>query len=239
MSQKSFLKQLIEVSKNEKDCLFVFDIDSTLFNVSPRNQEIVKDFAEKSKLESDLKQILRNFKTEADDWGIRSALLRLNIESITQDLIADIKAHWNQFFFSGHFLHFDETYPGVVEFVNQLSKNAPTFYLTGRDIHRMGKETTKQLQDTGFPIDPEHNRLILKPNKEILDHIYKVDELIKLKSQFKTIYFFENEPVILNDVKSKLSDFVYPIYVDSVHSGRAELMEGIKTISPNYEIDIL
>lgn len=236
-SNISYITQFISLSQAQKEILFVFDIDSTLYNVSPRNVEIIKDFAKRSELPKDLQTSLLKVTALPTDWGIKTPLLRLALPNITEQLIRDIKKHWNQFFFGGDFLHHDQEYPGAIEFVNQLSKNAPTFYLTGRDIYRMGDATLKQLKNSGFPTDPEHNRLILKPDMRLLDHEYKISELKALAAQYKKIYFFENEPVILNEViKQFPKDSVIPICIDSTHSGRALIDRSIIVIPPDYQL---
>lgn len=241
MNQSTLLKQIISAAETQNSVLFVFDIDSTLYNVSPRNVEIIKDFAQKkSNLDTSLQSLLLQVEASPKDWGIKPPLLRLNVPHPDQKLFIEIKQHWNQFFFSGDFLHHDIEYPGAVQFVNTLSERAPTFYLTGRDVERMGTETLTQLQQSQFPVDPEHNRLILKPNKEMLDHEYKLNELIKLSKEFKTIYFFENEPIILNEVINHFTENnVIPICVDSTHSGRAEIDPRITVITPDYTLEEL
>lgn len=236
MKHIAFLQEVLKTATQQKSVLFVFDIDSTLYNVSPRNIEIIKDYAQKSSsINSELKSILLTVTAESTDWGIKTPLLRLNHPEVELPLFKKIKQHWNQYFFSGDFLHHDEEYPGAVEFVNALSQHAPTFYLTGRDIARMGEGTLKQLQNSRFPTDPIHNRLILKPDKDILDHEYKISELEKLAQEFDKIYFFENEPIILNAVADRFSaEHIIPICVTSTHSGRAELYENIQTVEPYY-----
>lgn len=239
MGQIAFLTQLISISESKNSVLFVFDIDSTLYNVSPRNIEIIKDYAQTNaqNLTPTLQSALMSVTHHYTDWGIKTPLLRLNLLNPDMELLKNIKKHWNEFFFSGKFLHHDEEYPGAVDFVNQLSKHAPTFYLTGRDVQRMGNETLKQLSQSEFPTDPHHNKLILKPNKEMLDHEYKLEELKKLALDFDVIYFFENEPIILNEVVTHFSeDKVIPICIASTHSGRAEINPKIKIIQPDYRL---
>ena len=230
---QNLIKNLLNLTPNNKR-VFVFDIDSTLYDVTPRNQEIVRDFGHTSDLlEPSLKDTLKSFNSESNDWGIKAGLMRLNLPLLNRLLIDSIKEHWNQFFFSDKFLHLDQVYPGAIDFVQALNKISPVYYLTGRDIARMGAGTIEQLKASNFPLDSQRDKLILKPEKSLLDHDYKVEELKKLTEDFSEIHFFENEPVILNAVHDQLPD-VKLYYVESVNSGRAEIYSHIQVIKPHY-----
>ncbi len=231
-NHKNILDSLLNL-KPSSDRVFIFDIDSTLFDVTPRNQEIVRHFAKHSSLDETLKSLLLKFELNSDDWGIKPGLLRLLIEGNNEDLVKAIKKHWNTHFFSGDFLHLDEMYPGALIFVKKLDLISPVYYLTGRDIKRMGVGTYTQLKNTGFPISDHRNKLILKPDQEMLDHKYKLDEILELKNEFSEIHFFENEPVILNTVWDQSPD-IKLYYIDSVNSGRAEINPNILTLKPEY-----
>lgn len=216
--------------------VFVFDIDSTLYDVTPRNQQIVRHFGETKDLDHDLKSKLQNFHSKTEDWGIKPGLMRLKIKSLNDELIRSIKNHWNIHFFSKKFLHLDQEYPGAVPLLQKLNEISPVYYLTGRDQERMGEGTREQLTLSQFPVDPQRNKLILKPDKSLLDHTYKLEELFKLKKSFQEIHFFENEPVILNTVYDQAPE-INLYYIDSVNSGRAEIYPHIQKIKPIYTLD--
>lgn len=232
MTQTEILNSLLNLKKNEKR-VFVFDLDSTLFNVTPRNQEIVRHFAKSTNLDDEVKDKLLNFNLTSKDWGIKPGLLRIFNDTPEEHLINSIKKHWNEYFFSGDFLHFDQTYPGALDFVNKLNQLSPVYYLTGRDIKRMGLSTHSQLKKTGFPIADHRNQLILKSDQNHLDHLYKLEEILNLKSKFNEIHFFENEPLILNSVYEHLPE-IKLYYIDSVNSGRAKIHPEILTLKPEY-----
>lgn len=231
-SNVKILNHLLNLPKNP-DRVFVFDIDSTLYDVTPRNQEIVRHFAQTFCLEESVKNILLNFELNSDDWGIKPGLLRILKENPQESLIKSIKKHWNEYFFSGDFLHLDQIYPGALQLVQKLDVISPVYYLTGRDIQRMGEGTEIQLKSSKFPLSNDRNKLILKPDQSILDHQYKLEELLSLKKQFSEVHFFENEPLILNTVYDAAPD-IHLYYIDSVNSGRAEINPNITTLKPNY-----
>lgn len=229
---QKILTDLLKLEKSDSR-VFVFDIDSTLYDVTPRNQEIVRHFGETKELDEQLKTKLKNFNSKSDDWGIKDGLMRLNLNSLNEMIIKSIKSHWNQYFFSKDFLHLDQEYPGAVEYLNTLNKISPVYYLTGRDTERMGEGTKAQLKNSNFPMDVERNKLILKPDKTLLDHHYKLEELKNLKKSFNEVHFFDNEPVILNTVFDHDPEIkIY--FVDSVNSGRAEIYPHISSIKPFY-----
>ncbi len=231
----STISKLLSLEPNNTR-VFVFDIDSTLYDVIPRNQEIVRNFGRTANLPPELKSALEGFQSKPEDWGIKEGLKRIHENlPIDETVIKLIQKHWSKNFFTKDFLHFDKEYPGSVELLKQLDRISPVYYLTGRDIARMGEGTIEQLKKSKFPMDEKRNKLILKPDKSLLDHEYKLDELIKLKTNFSEIHFFENEPVILNAVFDKDSA-IQLYYIDSVNSGRAEIYPEIKSIEPNFFI---
>lgn len=234
MNQKKILSDLLQLKASENR-VFVFDIDSTLYNVSPRNQEIVRHFSQiEENLNEELKTKLFSYKTSPKDWGIKAGLLRLGVQNFDQKIIKKIKSHWDQYFFGAHFLKHDLEYPGAVSYLKKLDQISPVYYLTGRDITRMGLGTEAQLKDSGFPLVKDRNKLILKPDKDFLDHDYKLEEIKKLKKTFNEIHFFENEPVIMNTIYDNLPD-VKLYLIDSVHSGRAQAYDHILKIDPGFE----
>jgi hypothetical protein len=227
---KSFLNL-----KPSDDRVFIFDIDSTLYDVTPRNQQIVRHFGQTKELDFDLKIMLQNFDSKSEDWGIKPGLMRLKLNSLSHDLVKAIKNHWDTHFFSKDFLHLDQEYPGAVHFLQKLDELSSVYYLTGRDQERMGEGTYEQLKASRFPMDPQRNKLILKPDKGLLDHTYKLEELMKLQDKFQEIHFFENEPVILNAVYDQAPQ-IKLYYIDSVNSGRAEIYPHIQKIKPIYTL---
>ncbi|MGZ3689848.1 MAG: hypothetical protein ACXVAX_00005, partial [Pseudobdellovibrio sp.] len=51
--------------------LAVFDLDSTLFNVSSRTQKILDEYADLHQLE-----VLKSVEIRLEDWGLKEALIR-------------------------------------------------------------------------------------------------------------------------------------------------------------------
>lgn len=192
----------------------VFDLDSTLFNVSPRSEKILHEFALDHKEEN-----LLNLKILHTDWGIFETLLRAGyVLDSNEALLQKLKLEWRQKFFSNRYLHYDVPYKGAVRFVQNLEqKNKSLFYLTGRDVHRMSDGTSEVLNKWGFPSRSE--LIHLKPHKDLNDEYFKLDWLCNLQevNPKSKIYLFENEPVNINLVGNKL-DTVTLVYMNTTHS---------------------
>ncbi|MBC7753581.1 MAG: HAD family hydrolase [Moraxellaceae bacterium] len=221
-----------ELKTNNKHSLCVFDLDSTLFNVSPRSEKILHEFA----VDRNFPELLK-IKIQMEDWGIYEALLRAGYDKVqNEDLHQNLKKYWNEKFFSHEYIHYDTPYLGAIHFVQSLKLSGVGIkYLTGRDVFRMGQGTAEVLKKWGLPCDPA--QIHLKPQKEMDDHLFKLEWLQKLaqdhpKSQ---IYFFENEPVNINLVGDHMPN-VRLIYMNTTHS-RRDNVRALHTEIFNYTIE--
>lgn len=197
----------------------VFDLDSTLFNVGPRTEQILKEYATQNNFPD-----LLNLTVNPKDWGLKEILIRAGFDMSGQHS-ENIKTHknlveyWTEKFFSNFYLHYDTPYLGAVNFVQTLfDKNIEVHYLTGRDIARMGTGTREVLLKWGFPLASDQH-LHLKPHKDLDDHKFKLDWVTDFKKQKKdsTIFFFENEPVNINAIGKAVPDLKI-IYLNTTHS---------------------
>src|SRR5689334_5339370 len=113
--------------------LVIFDLDSTLYNVSHRTQKIMEAFAREPEMSQAFPEEvarLPNVKVELRDWGMKEAFIRAAFKA-SDKFAMSIRDYWNKHFFSSLFLHEDKPYPGAVEYVNALDKaGAQIWYLT-------------------------------------------------------------------------------------------------------------
>ncbi len=211
---KSLYQKIIYSNAQNKSSICVFDLDSTLFNVSPRSQKILHEFADLHKLPDLLK-----IQVEYTDWGVYESLVRSGYEKDHHtEMHLSLKEFWTKHFFSNEYLHYDTPYLGAVYFVQSLAKNkCPIHYLTGRDVHRMEKGTIDVLNKWLFPLNKK--QLHLKPHRSEEDKIYKYERLKKLSEDNpdREIYFFENEPVIINYV-AELLPHINIVFMNTTHS---------------------
>lgn len=214
----------------QSQTILVFDIDSTIFNVSPRNQGILDLFTSiYSRKFPLLQEPELKIELHYKDWGLRPYLKALEINCSAKPeqksmLIKEAKSFWNRHFFTGTFLSCDRPYPGVLSLIKFLS-TIPLFeiyYLTGRDFTRMRKATLEQLKSWRLPLEKDGS-LITKPSKNLYDNFYKEKELKRLIHQnpHKTIYFFDNEPSVFKSCLFPEEKKYHPIFIESTHSERS------------------
>lgn len=228
-SKKLLCQVLVKIQENKAKNLhplLVFDLDSTLYDVSPRSQKIVHDFAE---IHENMKKfpkacsLLKQVSVLREDWGIKTAIIRAGITDESPEFYQSMMTHWKKHFFSNEYLKYDKPYPGAVEFVNKAyDLGAQIIYLTGRDVHRMGEGSAHVLVESGFPLEGKQSSLILKPNKEMDDALFKKDcfEHYAIEKH-GYIAFFENEPVNINLVNNHFNHIDIIIF-ESTHSGQEE-----------------
>ncbi|UXR64517.1 HAD family hydrolase [Bdellovibrio bacteriovorus] len=230
---EQILVNIQDLSHQGKNSLVVFDLDSTLFDVSPRLEKILLDFAASplnQKRFPEQVALLKNIKTLRSDWGIVGALTRAGLDGHHQDFQDAVRAYWQKSFFSNHYLQFDRPYEGAVEFVNAVEQaGAQIAYLTGRDVERMGASSGEVLEQWGFPLN-EQAELVLKPHRSMDDAQFKTDWFLAAeKKNYETIYFFENEPVNLVHLAQHCPK-VQMIFFESTHAGKAEPPEDLPRI---------
>ena len=215
--------------------LAVFDLDSTLFDVSPRIQKIVHELAEHSPLLEKHPEIAAKIKDiviERGDWGIKSAMKRMGWFETAPDVTLLARDFWSKRFFSNEYLKHDVPYPGAVSYVQKLNAlGVDIVYLTGRDKIRMGPGSEETLIDAGFPLGMGvKSELVLKPQKGYEDYLFKSEWFNQIpEDQFEHIWFFENEPVNIDQVR-KDHPKVKIVFFDSTHSGRGTRPEGLPVI---------
>ncbi|MCB0414025.1 MAG: HAD family hydrolase [Bdellovibrionales bacterium] len=221
MPLNEILEKAQHLKQTNQSLLAIFDLDSTIFDVSPRTQKILEDFKNdptiQKKYPSQVEQ-MKDLAVKNTDWGIKESFSRAQILG-TVDFFDEARKYWALHFFSNHYLIYDKPYDGAVDFLNKLSSfGAKIVYLTGRDVKRMGEGTKKSLLDHGLPLKHD-NDLILKPFKGMSDSLFKKEVIDELKNDHEEIWFFENEPVNTKIVEEHHQD-VRIVFFDSVHSGR-------------------
>lgn len=221
-------------AKNQRVAV-IFDLDSTLFCVSPRIQHILRTLGhdgEFSRLYRSEAEILKNIEVLPTDWGVKTVLQRLGL-SATPDLVWRVRSYWNSQFFANFHLDKDIIYPAADEYVRHLhSLGAHILYLTGRSEAAMREGTLLALKRWNFPLDSESN-LYMKPLHIEKDEAFKAHVLKDLATKFDHIWFFENEPVIIEQVLN-LVPHIHIVFVNSTHSGKAKPPTNLRTVGMDY-----
>lgn len=231
---RQILVKIEEFQNQGLKSLAVFDLDSTLFDVSPRVERIVLDFANEPEFQKRFPQhidVLKNIRTHRKDWGFKNALERAGLDGKHPELQEALHNYWHKRFFSNEYLQYDLPYDGAVEYVNTVANlGAEVVYLTGRDVARMGPGSALKLKQTGFPLDDKQTRLVLKPNKAMDDAEFKTDWFVNLPpKQYEGLWFFENEPVNIHHLRQRLPNLDV-VFFESTHAGKAPSPEDIPKI---------
>lgn len=223
------------LKKSKSKPLAVFDIDSTIFNVSPRNQVIyeavLKEAWLKNKLKKESFDQLKSKTLSFSDWGLEP-LYKVLINELSEVELKTARKFWVERFFTGEYLKYDEPYQYCIPFIQKLEEAGfYIMYLTGRDDHRMREGTLNQLKKWELPLKKDTD-LITKPTKGLVDGPYKREALLNLLSTENHTWFFDNEPNVLNYCDFKDENY-HLVFIDSVHSSRAEVNPSWESIKPS------
>ena len=239
MTQSSLLLRQILVKIEEfqnqgQRSLAVFDLDSTLFDVSPRVERILLEFAAEpyhQKKFPEQIQLFKDIRTHRKDWGFQNALERAGLDGQHPELQEAVRDYWYTRFFSNDYLQYDLPYDGAVEYVNGVAnRGAEVIYLTGRDVERMGAGSALTMKNWGFPLDDRQTQLVLKPHKSLDDAEFKTNWFKCIpQDQYAHIWFFENEPVNIHHLRRQLPH-VNVVFFESTHAGKAAPPEDIPKI---------
>lgn len=234
------LKKALKFAKQKERSLFVFDLDSTLFCMKYRTQAIIdscireKEFYDQfsNKIER-----IKKVKVTERDWSIKEIMSRYGF-SPEEPCVLFMDKYWRKSFFRNTYLHLDRPYRGCVEFIERISSgNTVIFYLTARHHTTMLEGTIESLRKWQFYFGDE-KKLIMKGNVDTEDAVYKTEKLKQLREKYKTILFFENEPVILNRVAREIPD-IHLFWIDSTHSRRAEPPKTALALPIDYGTEFL
>ncbi len=221
------LKLLVKrIEARDDRALVLFDLDSTLFDVSPRHWRILQEWAAQQAPDSaagrsGLAIALQSARPEALGYSVEDTLQAIGVDvrhPETRPALTELKRFWGQRFFTHEYLAHDAVTPGALAFVKRVERaGARIVYLTGRDEPGMGEGTRQVLKQEGFPLDGERAQLWLKPRFEMDDASFKRDAAARLRSLGELVASFENEPKNLVMLKSEFPDALH-VWLETVAS---------------------
>ena len=223
--------------------LFVFDLDSTLFNTRYRTQKIFEEWSHES---SSVKQhpilaekIQRWVAQSAGSWvkeiydPVDFVAYHTREPIISRSPLAvRLRYFWSQRFFHGSYLRWDRPYPGVCSLLAELVRmGCAVSYLTARSRRPLLGGTLLSLSQHQLPLPgvdevsvvSKQSRpqvaLILKECDTVDDQTYKDRALEVFKSHpwFSRLVFVENEPAIVN-MADQNHPSIHTYLYRSVHS---------------------
>lgn len=227
-SDKEVLDEVIKRSQLVVDQgqvpVVVFDLDSTLFDVSRRSYEILQEWLAHQDTVSfhETRMSLQDLHPNDMVYSLLDVWEKKNIAHEEEPFATHYRharKFWRQRFFGNEYLKWDHPEPGAVEYVNQLyDLGAYVVYLTGRDAPLMAFGTYEQLSVHGLPIEKPRSRLILKPKRHLEDLDYKSEAAKLVQSWGRVIASFENEPKNLMAMSKVYPDEVMNIFIETVSS---------------------
>ena len=233
-SNSKLLETLLEKFKNVTTAgcksLAIFDIDSTLLDMSYRTGGIFKEFSRLDKHRSDHKELCQaidNWETITEVYDPIAFInhhntdYQVNRNSTLGDYLME---YWRKRFFNSDWLNHDLPYFGAQSFVNEcLNCGADIAYLTGRDKSNVFNGTLRSLTTHRFPLDTNNpkTRIMLKPNSSMKDIIYKDEGIAKFKKGYDHVVFIDNEVELVNMAAENHREIDSYLF-DSVHSGRVQ-----------------
>jgi hypothetical protein len=212
--------------------VLAFDLDSTLFDNRPRQARIVREFGVAKGLGELAKCTSESF---SSGWDLRSALVACGIaDARVEALYPELKAFWQERFFTSPYCTDDVAIDGAAEFVQAVAKTgAQVCYVTGRH-EGMREGTEAAMRNSGMPLPGGNVQLLMKPTLKESDDEFKRQVHAKLPTLGVVIAAFDNEPTHANDYRKFFPEATV-IHLATDHSGRpVELLEGIISV-PHFK----
>lgn len=181
---------------------WIFDLDSTLFCVSPRIRNIYMEFLRAHpKPQPVWERLLPRLTAATQRYDIAETfrLLLANgevtgYETEAAELWDEFKTFWDEHFLSNRYLHSDAAYPHAAEFVHRVrAEGFEVVYLSARDHLRTAQGTHQNLYAQGFPMG-EGTQVLLKSSIEETDLEFKKRATSVLRTRYDIKVFVDNEP---------------------------------------------
>jgi len=197
--------------------VLAFDLDSTLFDNRPRQAKIVRDFGKAKGL-----SLLQACTAECfvSGWDLESALLRCGLsEEELAGCIVEMRRFWQERFFTSAYCIEDVPIPGAKEYLDAcLKTGAQLIFITGRP-EEMEEGTIACLKKHGMPTPGGRVHLLMKPEEQEDDDVFKRQAHNRIPSLGELIAVFDNEPTHINDYAQQFPD-AFAFWLETGHSGR-------------------
>lgn len=228
------LKELLEASKEllarDKNVLYIFDLDSTIFDLTNRQLQIFREFANEEKYQKMFPEECNAFAYMNENhmsYYPEDCIHNFGVEKISSSFQEHFYPFWEVRFFSNEYCEYDIPEKDSLKYIQSIyDLGGHIHYLTGRDEARMGIGTRKSLKDHGFILNDncERIKIKLKPEKSIPDANFKKEYVDSFAEDFDKIVFIDNEPANLEILTGE-----YPhlrlVHFDTYHMGKHKVPE--------------
>ena len=196
--------------------LCIFDLDGTLVDNRPRTLAILRHWAQSlNGSHSNVSSLIEKATVNDLHYLLDDSLQALGVSD--EELRKQALNHWKAHFFFDPSIKHDVPLAGALNFARTVYEGgASIVYMTGRDLPNMLLGTAASLRDLGFPIGVPGTQLVLKPDAETPDDVFKRDVTPKLARYGLPLAAFDNEPGNCNVFKEMFPTAdVY--FVDTQH----------------------
>jgi hypothetical protein len=198
--------------------VIVFDLDGTLMDNRPRTALILRELGDAwaptyPALTAKLRAV-----TSADlAYLIGDSLVKLNIAERDTAMYGEAEGFWKARFFTDEYLKHDIALAGAAKFAHTCyERGANLVYFTGRDLPKMSLGSFQSLRDLGFPIGVPGTELVLKPDFDTPDELYKRTWGPRLGRAGKVVAVFDNEPANCNNLLH-IYEGCDSVFIDTQH----------------------
>lgn len=205
-----------------KDGLFVFDLDSTVFDNTPRQARILREFGAAKKVPALEGCQAFHF---TNGWELGAAALACGVPAPeVKALERELKRFWGSRFFTSDYCADDVEIVGAPRFLHAcVNTGAQVAYVTGR-YERMRPGTLAALFRCGLPVPGGAVSLLMKPALRDSDEDFKRQLHPRLAKLGRVLAVFDNEPLHANDYARGFPDAIV-VHLATDHSGRELKLE--------------
>lgn len=196
----------------------VFDLDGTLMDNRPRTALILRELGDAwAPSYPQLAATLRHVRSEDLAYLIGDSLVKLGIAERGTALYGEGEGFWKARFFTDEYLRHDIEVAGAARFAHACyERGANLVYFTGRDLPKMSLGSFQSLRDLGFPIGVPGTELVLKPDFDTPDELYKRTWGPRLGRAGKVVAVFDNEPANCNNLL-EIYEGCDSVFIDTQH----------------------
>jgi hypothetical protein len=196
----------------------VFDLDGTLMDNRPRTALILRELGDAwAPTHPELAVKLRNVRADDLAYLIGDTLTKLHIAERGTERFGEAEGFWKARFFTDEYLRHDIALLGATHFAHACyERGANLVYFTGRDLPKMSLGSFQSLRDLGFPIGLPGTELVLKPDFDTPDELYKRTWGPRLGRAGKVVAVFDNEPANCNNLL-EIYQGCDSVFIDTQH----------------------
>ena len=208
--------------------IVAFDLDSTLLDNRPRQAQILREYGQLHGLAA----LAQHHADHWQGWDARIAMANSGVDpEAIEAHIGPFRSYWKDRFFTSEYCVLDRPVAGATAFVAAvLEAGARVFYVTGRH-EPMRRGTVACFEQTGFAVpDGDSVELLMKPELDEHDDVYKVRSHAMLRDRGSLVAAFDNEPAHINGYRESFPDAI-AVHLATDHSPRdIPVVRGIPSI---------